>query len=64
MVPSGATEKIPSDTTGNRSRDLSTLTTTLPQARCYMEMRLISASRDYANEPKNKTCPDIWAVQK
>jgi len=30
MVPSvGATEKIPSDTTGNRSR---ALTTTLPQA--------------------------------
>jgi hypothetical protein len=41
MVPPVATEKIPSDTTGDRSRDLptskrSSLTTTLPQTQLYI----------------------------
>jgi len=43
MVPSAATEKIPSDTTGNRSRDrpTSSAVPTLPEARYSLLLLLL-----------------------
>jgi len=47
IVPSVATEKIPSDTTGNRSRDRPTSSSALTTTRCHLVHSVIKMNHRY-----------------